>query len=277
MKLLLPIDYSDYSNYAIDLAKKFNDRNSCELTLCHMIDAWNDIAELSIPDDQKENILSSVEQAEHGKLVQAAQALESDFKMVDYQLLKDKYVEGLQALLDKDNYDLLIVGSQGKHSRPDWQVGSRTSQVLKKIKKNVLIVKQSPANLDIKEVVFVTGLDKEDQKAFKEFLRIIKHFAVKEVHVLTVDTFSYFSQPSILMKEALNDFKQLASDFEVDTHFYSDYSINAGVRHFKEEFKIDLIGISNHFNHPLKRLFTGSTVETIINKVDVPILSIDYS
>ena len=241
-----------------------------------MIDAWKDISELSIPNDQKENILASVEQAEHGKLVRAAQALKSDFRHVDYELLKEKYIEGLQGLLNKDDYDLLIVGSQGKHSRPDWQVGSRTSQVLRKIKNNVLIVKQSPAKLDIKEVVFVTGLDKEDQKAFKEFLRIIKHFNVNEIHVLTVDTFSYFSQPSILMKEALNDFKELAEDFEVGTHFYSDYSINAGVRHFKEEFEIDLIGISNHFQHPLKRLFTGSTVETIINKVDVPILSIDY-
>lgn len=276
MKFLLPIDYSDYSNYALEFAKKFVDHNKFDLTLCHMIDAWPSIENLSLPEDQKTNILQSVEQAELNKLANKVEEIKGAFRQVDHKLIKGKYIDGLQELLAEDEYDLVIVGSQGAHSRPEWQVGSSTTQVLRKIKRNVLVVKQSPLNLDVKEVVFVTGLDKEDQKAFKEFLRIIKHFDVNEVHVLTVDTFSYFSQPSVLMKDALEDFKNLAKHYDVDTHFYSDYSVNAGVRHFKEEFEIDLIGISNHFQHPLKRLFSGSTVETIINKVDVPILSIDY-
>ncbi|MBK7409888.1 MAG: universal stress protein [Saprospirales bacterium] len=38
----------------------------------------------------------------------------------------------------------------------------------------------------------------------------------------------------------------------------------------------DLIGISNHERHPLKRILVGSNVEALINHSKLPVLVIDY-
>jgi hypothetical protein len=123
--------------------------------------------------------------------------------------------------------------------------------------------------------MFPSNLTLEDMNAFKSFLKFLKPFDVKELHILAVNTSGFFNQPAQLMLEMLVDFKELAKDYDCQTHFLSDYSVEAGVRHFSEKFNIELIGISNMVKHPLKRIFQGSNVEMLVNHSEVPVLSID--
>ena len=84
----------------------------------------------------------------------------------------------------------------------------------------------------------------------------------------------YLTQPTFIMQSALKDYKKIAKDYNVSTHFIKDFSIDSGVRHFVEDHKIDLIGIANSFKHPIKRIFNGSNVEVIVNHSKVPVITI---
>ena len=92
---------------------------------------------------------------------------------------------------------------------------------------------------------------------------------------MSVDTSAWFSQPTILMHAAIEDFKEIASEYDCKTHFYKDYSIDAGIRHFVEEHGIDLIGISNQSKNKIKRFFQGSNVEMLVNHCDAAVLSME--
>lgn len=63
---------------------------------------------------------------------------------------------------------------------------------------------------------------------------------------------------------------------EVKIHFYKDYTVEAGIRHMSESIEADLVSLSNHNRRPLKRIFSGSNVEALINHSQIPVLSIDF-
>ena len=80
------------------------------------------------------------------------------------------------------------------------------------------------------------------------------------IHLLEVNTYGWFSQPYVLAKELMNDFAQLCPPLPCKKHFYRDYSVDAGIRHFAEKVNADLIVISNYNQHPIRRIFQGSSV-----------------
>jgi nucleotide-binding universal stress UspA family protein len=73
----------------------------------------------------------------------------------------------------------------------------------------------------------------------------------------------------------MNDFKAMCGQLDCKVHFHRDWTVDAGIRHLSEGIGADLIAISNEQRHPLKRIFTGSNVEALVNHSDIPVLSID--
>lgn len=276
MKILVPTDFSIYADYAFNAALLFAEKLNAEIHLYNSADIPDDWEDLKafiryLDTDNKKVALKVRNQLKKLKWKAEAKGL-----VCKYHYTGGKFLKNITEITDKIDFDLIIMGSHGVSGKEEWFIGSNTQKVLRKLHKNVLVVKQELTALDFSKVLFVTGLDQEDKEAFRRFLAFIEPFQPKEIHIMTVDTAGFFTQPSIVVKSALNDFKAIAEGQNVKTHFYADFTIDAGIRHFTEEFSIDLVAISNHVRHPLKRIFVGSNVEMIANHLDAPLLVIDY-
>jgi CMP-N-acetylneuraminic acid synthetase len=130
--------------------------------------------------------------------------------------------------------------------------------------------------MDFTEVLFATDLKSEDKNALRQFLSFLKPFKPEKIHILAINTMGYFSQPTLIMKELLKEFREIVQDIPCETHFYKDVSVRRGIQQFSKDQRISLIGISNHERHPIKRIFQGSNVEMLINHSYIPVLAIDY-
>jgi len=276
MKYLIPTDFSEYADYALQMGINLAHVTDAEIHLIHSMDHINNITKFNLGKDKSEELDQLIEQWATEKLEMMKREISKYGLQCITHLYNGRLIDDIKNQIANEDYDMVIMGSHGASGKEEWFIGSNTSKVVRKIHENVLVVKKPVASLDFSEVVFVTGLSVKEQKALKIFLDFIEPFDVKEVHIMSVDTLNYFSQPSIIMKEALKDFKEIANNSNVKCHFYTDYSIQAGIRHFTEEYKIDLIGISNYVRHPIKRIFLGSNVEMLVNHSDIPVLSIDY-
>lgn len=276
MKILVPTDFSVIAGYALDAAILLAKRSKSEIHLFHCApipDDWEDLpVELKVMDQLNKSIAISA----RDKLNVLKEKVEAKGVVCEVHYVGGKFLKNLDEMFETDGYDLIVMGSHGVGGKKEWFVGSNTQKVVRASRVNVLVVKEPLLKLDFNTALFVTGLDLEDQIAFQKYLTFLKNFDVKNVHIMTVNTGSFYSQPSVLIEECLKDFKNLAKDFSVSSHFYKDYSIEAAVRHFVGDTDIDLIGISNHVRHPLKRMFQGSNVEMIVNHSKLPVLSIDY-
>lgn len=272
MKILIPTDFSTYSDRAIQTCIQFSKKFGASIDVVHYMNDHTSVIKEAYPSDY-DPILELVQK----NLTKIGRVL--DIAGVDFDTMTSDsdLIAGITEQLETGkDYDLIIMGAHGKTGYNQSYIGSNTLKVIRKVATKVLIIKDEPTNLDFKEVVFVTGLDSRDKLAFAHFLEFIKPFNPEKIHILTIDTPAYFAEPSFMMEEVLDDFGKMTKDLTHETHFYDDYSVEAGVRHFTENNTIDLIAISNHVKHPIKRIFRGSNVEAIINQSIAPVLTIDF-
>jgi len=276
MKILVPTDFSEHADYAFQMAILFAKKLNAEIHLFHVMEDVQILEKYNFNNPKGEELLVKIRTWSAHELKIREEKIREQGVNCEAFLDQGSFLDNLKYRLKHETYVALIMGSNGISSTKEWFLGSNTSKAIKSLHQNVLVVKELVTSIDFSEVVFVTGLDIKERECFKIFLDFIKPFDVKEIHVLAVDTHQYYTQPTGLMEAALADFKLFANDPRVQTHFYSDSSVQKGIDHFSTEYNIDLIGISNHMRHPVKRLFQRSNVELLVHKTNVPILSIDY-
>ena len=130
--------------------------------------------------------------------------------------------------------------------------------------------------LSFKQVIFASRFDPEDQEPFLVFFEFITPFAPECIHLLSVNTGSWLRPPQDEVTKAMEDFKAIAAPLNCQCQYFSDYAVEAGIRHFAKRIGADLAVVSNANRHPIRRIFVGSNVEALVNHCDVPILSIDF-
>lgn len=276
MKILVPTDFSECADFALNAACQFALIMDSDITLFHVADLPDEFGAKSSDDSLAERVQERMKN-NIDELMSQREAMAGS---VGVKLHKEScFGSFTESLIDYDKehqFDLVVMGSYGASGKQEWFIGSNTQKLVRKLRKNILVIKNPISNLRFNKVMFPSNLTETDREAFVEFLEFLKIFKTKEVHILAVNTSGWFNQPTPIMLELLKDFKALATgDYDCQTHYYSDYSVEAGIRHFAEKYEIDLVGISNIGRSPIKRLFQGSNVEMLINHSEIPILVID--
>ncbi len=275
-KILVPVDFSTISIFAIDAAIKFAKKIKADIHIYHSVNIPDDWEDLPAETRYKDEVNKARAIKVRDKLQTIKSQIEREGIACDTFYTGGKFIENINEITDKTDYDLIIMGSHGVSGKKEWFIGSNTQKVIRKIHTNLLVVKDKIEHLTFDNVLFASSMHIEDKEAFEKFLEAIEPLDMKKIHVITVNTSSFFTQPGFLMKEQLKEFKNIANRYDVETTFYPDFSVEAGIRHYVEDNNIDLVGISNHLRHPVKRIFQGSNVEMVINHSAVPVLSIDY-
>ncbi|MEZ4986035.1 MAG: universal stress protein [Saprospiraceae bacterium] len=276
MNILCPTDFSEVAGYALDAAIQLSTRLNATLHLFHCTGVppqWETGEEES----------KELEAYKENLWLQAAEEIKKHSKYarkkgvsVEEHITHGDFLAQLAIVAKENQSDLVVMGSTGASGKREWFMGSNTQKAIRRLHLPVLVIKQPIENTVFPKAVFASGLLTEEQEVFTRFLQFSQLLGTQEVHILCIHTAGVFSPPRIVMQEALADFKALAADYDVSTHFYTDLSVEAGIRHFTEENTMNLIAISNHLRHPLKRIFNGNTVEMVVNHASIPVLSMDY-
>ena len=139
-KIIVPIDFSDHSEYALKAAAKLARRNKADLLVLHMLE-MSDIM-LTASDDLQDQ-----------KAVFFFKLAEQKFE----NFLKKDYLEGLTVIpivkhfkvfsevndvAKKHDADLIVMGSHGSSGMKEFFVGSNTERVVRHAEIPVLVVKK---------------------------------------------------------------------------------------------------------------------------------------
>ena len=275
MKHILTLtDFSPSAAYATDAALMMANIYHTQLSIYHNIDPdeWvsfdlNPGGQVRVGGSSGHVYTQSVQQ-----LVDAARSLKvkTDFIVSSGDI--DKEIEHISESLD---IDLIVMGSRGEGGLRTDIWGSNAQRIAKQIDKPILVLHKPLENFDFQSIIFASSFEDSDLEAFKHFISLMHIKAPTTIHLLSVDTYSFFSQPGILMNEAMKKFSEAAGPILVRSHFYPDYSVDAGIKHFIDETKPDLLVMSNRHHKPFKRLFQGSSALRMLNATDVPTLLID--
>ena len=276
MNILCPTDFSPVADYAFEAACKLAAKLGAKLYLFHCQELGKDWS----TDEEWNEQFDPLQQAATSAALEQMQKLQEEARHRKVEC-ETRFSEGvffteLENLTNEIPFTFVVMGSHGASGKREWLIGSNTQKAIRKLHVDTLVIKSPVKELKFPKAVFASGLFAEDQIAFRHFLELADDLGVTDVHVLTIHTSGLFQPPQIVLREALKDFEKIAGSFKAQTHYHRDISVEAGIRHFVDDEKADLIAISNHVRHPFKRLFRGSTVEMVVNHANVPVLSIDY-
>ncbi|UKM63547.1 universal stress protein [Flavobacteriaceae bacterium GSB9] len=271
--IIVPIDFSEHSEYALKTAAKLAKKFDAEVLALHMLE-MSDI------------MLSASDGMQNQKamfFLQLAEKKFKDFLKKDY--LKDvrikpiiKHFKVFSEVNDvalKNNADLIIMGSQGASGIKEFFVGSNTERVVRHAEIPVLVVKNSVADINFDEVVFACNFAEETIESYLRACRFFRKLKSKVNLVYVNLPNERFKSSTEIEKLVVNFFTKAERSLEKmnDVNYVSDYTVESGVLSFANKIGADIVAISTHGRKGLAHFFEGSVSEDVANHATLPVMT----
>ncbi len=279
--ILIPTDFSLCAMRAMDLGMALANFFNAKVHFFTTID-----------DDKNGEKLNALMENKNSKNVELVSKINNLFKKwkieadvmnveVSFVCSTQKLLPALQSYVADHDIDFVVMGSHGHSGVQGFYLGSNCQKVVRALQVPVFIIKEKLKRQEFKNVVFASSFKDEEMTSYIQFLDFIKRFEPNVVHLLGINTTCINKAgcraPEIdEMEEAMKKYQKMCDFAMCKKHVYMDSLIEPGIRHFSENIDADLIVISNHNRHPVKRIFTGSTVEALVQNTSLPVLSIDF-
>lgn len=270
--ILVPVDFSDCSKQAASVAYLLANKFGAKMHLFTSLELPRNWSEMDETERQQDDWAQETLQRGETKLSELKRWY-ADVP-VETTCTDSDMVRNIAKYVQEKNIDLVVMGSHGASGKSEYFIGSNTQKVVRSVHCPVLVIKNPMERIDFRKVVFASNFNKDDLPVFKHFKNLIKHF-VPEIHLVAIHT-SLFDAPYPILKDAMKPFEETCRPLTCHSHVYQDLSIDEGVRSFSREIGADLIAVSNHERHPVKRMLIGSNVELLVNHSELPVLTIDY-
>jgi len=272
-KILVPIDFSEHSEYALETAATIAKKHGSEIFVLHMLELSNAIYTASSDSLSEEAVfyLKLAEKKMHTFLDRnflegiAVTPIVKHFKV--FKEIND--------VIDAHDINLIVMGSHGASGVKEVIVGSNAEKVVRYAEVPVLIVKHNPILLEFDTAIFASDFSDE---AIEAYLKAKSTFNKlnSEMHILYVNTpdngFKSSTEIDILvtkfLKKADGNLENLTS-----VHVVSDYSVERGILNFANNIGADLVAVATHGRRGLSHFFEGSISEDIANHSTLPVMT----
>lgn len=271
--ILIPTDFSACASYALEAGTELAKRYEAKVFLFHNANLPENWDKLSY--DEKKKLPESFQSWHNASILLNDIEKSHPNTEIESIVLGGSMVRNISELSKTLDIGMIVMGSQGAGKADPNFFGSNTQMVVRHVQVPVLIIKSPLKDFYFEKVVFASGFDEADKESFLKFKDFVKHF-IPEIHLVSIQSIFQYGVPYILQKEAMESFEKLCAPLVCKLHITKQTTIEKGIRSLADEIGAELIGISNHHRHPLRRLLAGSTVEALVNYSGIPVLTIDY-
>ena len=272
-KIIVPIDFSEYSEYALETAASIAKKHNCELIVLHMLELSNAVYTASRSSIGEEAVfyLKLAEQKMSKFLDRPfLEGLEITPVIKHFKVFKE-----INEIVDEQQIDLIVMGSHGASGVKEVIIGSNAEKVVRHSKIPVLIVKQNPILVEFNTAIFASDFSEEAIEAYLKAKTVFDKLdaTMNLIYINTPDT-SFKSSVEIdhlvsgFLKKADGNLESLP-----DVHVVSDYSVEQGILNFAKNIGADLIGVATHGRKGLSHFFEGSISEDIANHSTLPVMT----
>ncbi|GAA4239128.1 universal stress protein [Postechiella marina] len=272
-KIIVPIDFSKYSEYALKTAAELAKNNKAEILVLHML-------------EMSETILSVSGGEQNTKAMFFIKLIEEKLeKFINKDYLKGVKVSGVikhfkvfsevNDIAKQHNADLIIMGSHGASGLKEYFVGSNTERVVRYSDIPVLVVKNNLSTVNFSVVAFACDFSED---AIKPYLNAVKMFGKTRTKMYMV----YVNLPNSNFKSSVEIERRVVNFFTKaegnlnkmeDVHYVADYTPEDGILNFANKIGADIIAIPTHGKKGLAHLFEGSVGEDVANHSSLPVIT----
>lgn len=272
-KIIVPVDFSKHSEYALAVAAKLAKQNDGEIIALHML-------ELS------ENALTSSASQQQQNAFLMVKMAEKRFQ----EFIKRPYLEGITItpvikhfkvfkevnnVAQEHNADMIVIGSHGASGAKELFLGSNTERVVRYSDIPVLVIKEEPKQFLMENVVFACDFS---EASIRPYINAKKLFTTlgAQMHLLYVNTPHLAFKSSTEMEQLVATFLQKADgNLEAmdSVSYVNDYTVEEGVFNYANAFGVDVISVATHGRKGIAHFLEGSISEDIANHAALPVMT----
>jgi len=276
-KILVPTDFSDFADKALQTAVSIAKKIKAEIFLVNVNEmsvAALPIAEYYYYDKEKEQ---SYLQMVNESLDKTLKKITSDMDLGDvpiYTLVESGLlVDAIEEVTRREKIDLIIMGTQGATGTKEMLIGSNTEKVVRNAPCPVLSVPNKVYDT-FEKIVFPTTLRPDQLSAFKQLSDLQAVFE-GQIQLLYLNNPAHLADNEAIIArkdELINQSGLKNTDIFMGEQNVFDEE-NA-ILDFAKAQQADLIVMATHQRKGLAHLFLGSITEDTINHAEVPVLAI---
>ncbi|PDS24464.1 universal stress protein [Flavobacterium branchiophilum] len=269
-RILVPTDFSEHSEHALRVAAQIAKKHNGEIILLHSIELPHLIGENA----QKGENIPEIMFFKNKAIEKLEAQMDADFLdgLEVSEIIKlERVFDSILTLIQKNNIDLIVMGSHGSNGIQEILVGSNTEKVVRNVDVPVLIIKKEMPVFEVNHFVFASDFSKEIKTNFHKVIQFAEKNQAK-LHLVYINTPTQFKTTAVA-EELLRLF---VSDFDIknfETHIYNDMSVEKGVFNFSKAIQAELIGLSTHGKKGISHFFNGSISESIVNHATLPVIT----
>ncbi|MBC2845811.1 universal stress protein [Winogradskyella flava] len=272
-KIIVPVDFSEHSEYALEAAASIAKKYDSELIVLHMLELSN-------------AIITADNESLNEEAVFYLKLAEQKFE----KFLEKPFLEGIKItpivkhfkvwsevndIANQHHANLIVMGSHGVSGVKEVLVGSNTEKVVRHADIPVLVIKHNPILLDFENGVFASDFSEEAITPYLNARATFKKIGAK-MHLVYVNSpdgnfrssLEIDKRVSLFLKKADGNLNNLGN-----VHVVSDYSIEKGILNFANVIGADLIAVATHGRKGLAHFFEGSISEDIANHSTLPVMT----
>lgn len=268
-KLLVPTDFSEQADNALKVAAKIAKENNSELFLLHSIELPLHLATAKESGGLPEPLF----------YMKLAQRRFEDFRkkpflegITVHELVgRNEIYEEIEAACQKNDIDLIIMGSTGASGFKEMFVGSNTEKVVRTSATPVLVIKDRYPQFEVKDFVFATDFSDKFKDAFTRAKNFADSIQAK-IHLLYVNTpvgFKTTPEAEEMMKNFIDEMNLKNYSLNV----YNDVSVEKGILNFAKSINAQLVGMATHGRKGISHFLNGSISEDMANRANMPVIT----
>ncbi len=271
LNILVPTDFSESANSALEYAANLVSKTGGEITLFHAISIH-----VSNTTEETEFITTSeLERIEKEQLIQLKMSVSKRFPKVQFHCLSKMGfpVELISETVSEVKSDLVIMGTRGASGMKEMLVGSNTASLIQATECPVLAVPEQTSFSGINKIVFATNMQKEDISCLKKLIQLFgkdENAAITLLHIEDGHSRdpeaalqSWFHSEVLPQVTYKHLFAESISETEIVKTLHDYLSIN----------KVDLLVTATRKRNFIERIFDRSITKRLVFHTHIPLLA----
>jgi nucleotide-binding universal stress UspA family protein len=264
-RILVPADFSDHSNAAVDMAIDIGKKSNAEIHFVHLMSIPVDWIKLVEPSQKKmyPDITAKVKKVNVSLDTLAEKAEKAGLKTKKFIQYNEDYRYLIQYVKSME-CDFIVMGSNGISGISEWILGSNAQKIVRNSTVPVLVVKADKGKSITQDIILASDFGSDMFDAFKQVLSFAKALDLK-IELVYINTPSNFTDTETTQK-MMKKFVKEGGDIIKTASVYNCYDFEEGLLKFAKD--------SDHIIAMLTHGSKGSITEGVINHISNPVLSV---
>ncbi len=273
-KILVPVDFSEHSEYALEVAATLAKKYKAKIVVLHMLG----LSEAVFTKDDSQEFMEAQFYMKLSKK-RFSEFLDKPYLKgieVSETIQNYKIFSEINDVAKEQNIDLIVMGSHGTGGLGEIFVGSNTEKVVRTSEVPVLVIKKKTSDFKIENVVLGFDFRIENKNAYQKAIQLFNGLHAK-VHLVQVNLPGINFMSTTEIQEETDKFLRVAHHGDlprsIEIHEISDYSVERGVYNHANKIGADLIAVLTHGRSGLAHFFKGSIGEDLANHAKLPVMT----